>query len=94
MPRNAPVRSLRIRFLCWLEGVSSLLRVCNTDGPPCRRPRKPPNLSHWQREISHRWVGVHRMSIIGEILAKCFAIGIACAGAFVIATFALNNNWL
>ena len=30
---------------------------------------------------------------IGEILAKCFAIGIAGAGAFVIATYALNNNW-
>ena len=35
-----------------------------------------------------------RMSIIGEILARCFAIGIAGAGAFVIATYALNNNWL
>src|SRR6516164_6625051 len=34
------------------------------------------------------------MSIIGEILAKCFAIGIVGAGAFVIATYALNNNSL
>jgi len=30
------------------------------------------------------------MTIIGEILARCFAIGIAGAGAFVIATYALN----
>jgi hypothetical protein len=34
------------------------------------------------------------MSVIGEILAKCFAIGIVGAGAFVITTYALNNNWL
>ena len=34
------------------------------------------------------------MSMIGEILAKCFAIGIVGAGAFVIATYALNNNSL
>jgi len=34
------------------------------------------------------------MSVIGEILAKCFAIGIVAAGAFVITTYALNNNWL
>jgi len=35
-----------------------------------------------------------RMSVIGEILAKCFAIGIAAAGAFMIANYALNYNWL
>jgi hypothetical protein len=34
------------------------------------------------------------MSIIGEILAKFFAIGVVGAGAFVIATYALNNSWL
>jgi len=34
------------------------------------------------------------MSVIGELLAKCFAIGIAAAGAFAIATYALNSNWL
>ncbi len=34
------------------------------------------------------------MSIIGQILAKCFAIGIAGAGAFLVATYALGNNWL
>jgi hypothetical protein len=34
------------------------------------------------------------MSVIGEILAKCFAIGIVGAGASVITTYALNNNWL
>jgi hypothetical protein len=34
------------------------------------------------------------MSVIGEILTKCFAIGIVGAGAFVITTYALNNNWL
>ena len=25
--------------------------ICNTSGPPWRRPRKPPNLSHCPREI-------------------------------------------
>jgi len=34
------------------------------------------------------------MSVIAEILAKCFAIGIAGAGAFLVATCAINNNWL
>ena len=35
-----------------------------------------------------------RMSVIGEILTKCLAIGIAGAGAFLVATYAINNNWL
>jgi hypothetical protein len=34
------------------------------------------------------------MSVIGKILARFFAIGIAGAGAFVVATYAVNNNWL
>jgi hypothetical protein len=34
------------------------------------------------------------MSAIGKILAKGFAIGIAGVGAFVVATYAINNNWL
>jgi hypothetical protein len=34
------------------------------------------------------------MSVIGEILTKCSAIGIAGAGAFLVATHAINNNWL
>jgi hypothetical protein len=34
------------------------------------------------------------MSVIGEILAKCFAICIAGAGAFLVTTYAINNNWL
>jgi hypothetical protein len=34
------------------------------------------------------------MNVIGELLVKCLAIGIAGAGAFAIATFAINNNWL
>jgi hypothetical protein len=35
-----------------------------------------------------------RMDIIWEILAKYLAIGIAAAAAFVIASHALNYNWL
>ena len=35
-----------------------------------------------------------RMDIIGEILAKYIAIAIAGAAAFVIASYALNYNWL
>jgi hypothetical protein len=34
------------------------------------------------------------MSVIGEILTKCIAIGIVGAGAFVAATYALSNSWL
>jgi hypothetical protein len=34
------------------------------------------------------------MSVIGNLLVKCFAIVIAAAGAFVIAAYALDNNWL
>jgi hypothetical protein len=34
------------------------------------------------------------MSVIGQILAKCFAIGITGGGAFLVATYALSNNWL
>jgi hypothetical protein len=34
------------------------------------------------------------MSVIGEILTKCLAIGIAGAGAFLVVTYAINNNWL
>ena len=34
------------------------------------------------------------MSVIGQILAMCFTIGIAGAGAFLVATYALSNNWL
>jgi hypothetical protein len=33
------------------------------------------------------------MSVIEEILVKCFAIGISGARAFAVATYA-NNNWL
>jgi hypothetical protein len=33
------------------------------------------------------------MDIIGEILAKYIAIGVAAAAAFVIANYALNFNW-
>jgi hypothetical protein len=28
-----------------------LLMICNTEGLPWRCPRKPPNLSHWQRNV-------------------------------------------
>jgi hypothetical protein len=38
--------------------------------------------------------GVQRMNVIGEILTKFFAIGIAGAGAFVATTYVLSNNWL
>jgi hypothetical protein len=56
---------------------------------------KAPKLVALAAEISRRWGWEYtRMSIIGELLAKCFAIGIAAAGAFVIATYALNSNWL
>jgi hypothetical protein len=48
-------------------------------------------LQQWISEV--RW-SVRVMSVIGELLAKCFAIGIVAAGAFVITTYALNNNWL
>jgi hypothetical protein len=48
-------------------------------------------LQHWISKV--RW-SVRVMSVIGEILAKCFAIGIVAAGAFVITTYALSNNWL
>ena len=34
------------------------------------------------------------MNVIGEILTKFFAIGIAGAGAFVATTYVLSNNWL
>jgi hypothetical protein len=34
------------------------------------------------------------MDIVGEILAKYIAIGIAAAAAFVIVSYALNYNWL
>jgi hypothetical protein len=34
------------------------------------------------------------MSVIGKILARFFGIGIAGAVAFVVATYAVNNNWL
>jgi hypothetical protein len=34
------------------------------------------------------------MSVIGEILAMCFAIGIAGVGAFAVAIYAMSNNWL
>jgi hypothetical protein len=40
------------------------------------------------------WVERTRMDIIGEILAKYIAIGIAAAAAFMIANYALNFNWL
>jgi len=54
----------------------------------------PPQFVTLQQWISKvRW-SVRVMSVIGEILAKCFAIGIVAAGAFVITTYALNNNWL
>jgi hypothetical protein len=36
-------------------GSSLLLMICNTEGPPWGCPRKPPNLSHWQRKTSRRW---------------------------------------
>jgi len=42
-----------IRRRAW--GGSSLLRICHTDGLPWRRSRKPPNLSHWEREICRRY---------------------------------------
>jgi hypothetical protein len=32
-------------------GSSLLLMICNTERPPWRCPRKPPNLSHCPREI-------------------------------------------
>ena len=38
--------------------------------------------------------GVHVMNVVGEILTKLFAIGIAGAGAFVATTYILSNNWL
>jgi hypothetical protein len=54
----------------------------------------PPQFVTLQQWISKvRW-SVRVMSVIGEILTKCFAIGIVAAGAFVITTYALNNNWL
>ena len=31
---------------CWL-----LLMICSTEGLPWHCPRKPPNLSHWQRNV-------------------------------------------
>jgi len=62
--------------------------------PPWRRPRTPLNLSYCSAWISKVGWSVRVMSVIGEILAKCFAIGIVGAGAFVITTYALNNNWL
>jgi hypothetical protein len=34
------------------------------------------------------------MSVIGEILAKCFAVGITGVGGFAVATYAFSNNWL
>jgi hypothetical protein len=34
------------------------------------------------------------MRILGEILAKFFAIGIVGAGTFVMVSVALSNNWL
>jgi hypothetical protein len=34
------------------------------------------------------------MNVIGEILTKLFAIGIAGAGAFVATAYILANNWL
>jgi hypothetical protein len=34
------------------------------------------------------------MNAVGEILTKLFAIGIACAGAFVATRYILSNNWL
>ena len=39
-------------------------------------------------------VELTRMDIIWEILAKYLAIGVAAAAAFVIASYALNYNWL
>jgi hypothetical protein len=38
--------------------------------------------------------GVQRMNVVGEILTKFFAIGIAGAGAFVATAYVLSNNWL
>jgi hypothetical protein len=44
--------------------------------------------------IPREGVECTRMSVIGELLTKCLAIGIAGAGAFLVATYAINNNWL
>jgi hypothetical protein len=53
----------------------------------------PQNLSHWQREIfAEMRVERIRMSIIGETPAKCFAIGITAAGAFVLANEPLTGR--
>ena len=53
----------------------------------------PQNLSHWQREIfAEMRVECMRMGIIGETPAKCFAIGIAAAGAFVLANEPLTGR--
>jgi hypothetical protein len=45
--RSRPMRD-------WLfprAGAVPVLMICNIGGPPWRRPRKPPNLSHCPREI-------------------------------------------
>jgi hypothetical protein len=71
--------------------------ICNTEGPPWCRPRKAPKLVALAVSSFPRCVdGVERtrMDIIGEILAKYIAIGIAAAAAFMIANYALNYNWL
>jgi hypothetical protein len=58
---------------------------------------KTPKLDSLHRQFSCDRVvlsGVHVMNVVGEILTKLFAIGIAGAGAFVAATYILSNNWL
>jgi hypothetical protein len=42
----------------------------------------------------HGGMGCTHMSVIGEILAMCFAIGIAGVGAFAVTTYAMSNDWL
>ena len=63
----------------------ALLRLSpirNTEEASCRRRKKPPNLTHCTvsfRAIKSLLSGVHVMNVVGEILTKLFAIGIAGA---------------
>jgi hypothetical protein len=72
-----------------------VLLIYNTEGLPSRGRRKPQNLSQFQRQLRGCIrVECERVRILGEILAKFFAIGIVGAGTFVMVSVALSNNWL
>ena len=67
----------------------------NIEEASCHRRRKHPNLTHCAASFRRLIVssGVCVMNVVGELLTKLIAIGIAGAGAFAATAYILANNW-